>query len=98
MRKFSTERWLQGVVEDRGNATQRAQFADLLRQLSFLDGVDVEGVLDDEDDGRCGLPRDIRFVDQQPMMEVEVYRGLDDVDFPNMDPSKTEDDDEAEDD
>ena len=78
MRTFSTEKWLQAVVEDRGDARQRALFADLLRQLSFLEGVDVADVEDDAG-MRCGLPKDMFMVDQQPLMEVEVYRGLDDL-------------------
>ena len=80
MRTFSTEKWLQAVVEDRGDARQRALFADLLRQLSFLEGVDVADVEDDAG-MRCGLPKDMFMVDQQPLMEVEVYRGLDDIDL-----------------
>ena len=99
MRTFSTEKWLQAVVEDRGDARQRALFADLLRQLSFLEGVDVADVEDDAG-VRCGLPKDMFMVDQQPLMEVEVYRGLDDIDLlqDQAAADKGDDDDDDDDD
>ena len=77
MRAFSTEKWLERTVSDRGSRDDRRKLDALLRELSFLEGVDVP----DADDGRCGLPRDMFMVESQPLQEVEVYRGLDDVDL-----------------
>mmetsp|Transcript_2821 Transcript_2821/g.9594 ORF Transcript_2821/g.9594 Transcript_2821/m.9594 type:complete len:107 (-) Transcript_2821:61-381(-) len=75
MRAFSTEKWLERTVSDRGSRDDRRKLDALLRELSFLEGVDVP----DADDGRCGLPRDMFMVESQPLQEVEVYRGLDDL-------------------
>ena len=89
MRAFSTEKWLERTVSDRGSRDDRRKLDALLRELSFLEGVDVP----DADDGRCGLPRDMFMVESQPLQEVEVYRDLGGFEMPE-EANKPEDDDE----
>ena len=71
LRDFSLERWLSAKVHAEGNTDQRARLEELLQSLD----VPAEPV----DEYRAGLPVDFADVMHQPLQEVEVYRGLDDL-------------------
>lgn len=71
LRDFSLERWLSAKVHAEGNTDQRARLEELLQSLD----VPAEPV----DEYCAGLPVDFADVMHQPLQEVEVYRGLDDL-------------------
>ncbi|KAJ8598107.1 hypothetical protein CTAYLR_010677 [Chrysophaeum taylorii] len=75
---FSLEAWLASRVETEGSPEQRERFASML------------STLDDQD---YGLPDNLADLISQPLLEVEVYRGMSD-DFASL---ALEEDDEEED-
>ena len=73
LREFSLERWLGQKVRDEGSAAQRQQYDELLSSFD----LPPEPV---DNSFRSGLPEDIyKDVVHQPLQEIEVYRGLDDL-------------------
>ena len=85
LREFSLERWLGMKVRDDGDAQQQAQYKEMIASFD----MPPEPV---DDSFRVGLPNDIYTdVVHQPLQEIEVYRGLDDL----VVPEAGDDDDDA---
>mmetsp|Transcript_15898 Transcript_15898/g.47420 ORF Transcript_15898/g.47420 Transcript_15898/m.47420 type:complete len:200 (-) Transcript_15898:73-672(-) len=78
LKQFSFEGFLgflQGKLDLEGTEEQKRQFADIV--ASFEPPAEPLPVY-----VRPGLPRDLADVAHQPLQEVEVYRGLDDMVLP----------------
>jgi len=75
LKQFSFEGFLQGKVDLEGTDEQKRQLADIVASFD----TPAEPLADYV---RPGLPRDLADVAHQPLQEVEVYRGLDDMVLP----------------
>lgn len=76
LREFSLERWLGGKVRDDGDAKQKAEYEALIATFDLPPEPVDEGF-------RVGLPSDIYTgMVHQPNQEIEVYRGLEDLEVP----------------
>ena len=70
---FSLETWLKAKVDKEGTPDQQARLSALLNALP-----EPAPVVDS-----FGLPADIMNVVQQPLIEVSVYRDIDDIPVPD---------------
>jgi len=76
LRAFSLELWLGAKIRGEGTAEQKRQYEALIATLDTPPEPVDEGF-------RAGLPADIYSdVVHQPLQEVDVYRGLDDLVLP----------------